>query len=65
MFITEVLLGKGLSAKIIPEAIMKYCVDKVPVEETIKGCTDIRKFLSLIHIQMFIRDSLYRSSNES
>lgn len=45
MFITEVLLGKGLSAKIIPEAIIKYLVDKVPVEETIKGCTDIRKFL--------------------
>lgn len=45
MFITEVLLGKGLSAKIIPEAIIKYFVDKVPVEETIKGCTDIRKFL--------------------
>lgn len=45
MFITEVLLGKGLSAKIIPEAIIKYFVDKAPVEETIKGCTDIRKFL--------------------
>lgn len=45
MFITEVLLGKGLSAKIIPEAIIKYFVDKVPVEDTIKGCKDIRKFL--------------------
>ena len=45
MFITKVLLGKGLSAKIIPEAIIRYFVDKVPVEETIKGCTDIRKFL--------------------
>lgn len=45
MFITEVLLGKGLSAKIIPEAIIRYFVDKVPVEDTIKGCKDIRKFL--------------------
>ena len=45
MFITKVLLGKGLSAKIIPEAIIKYFVDGIPVEDTIKGCTDIRKFL--------------------
>ena len=37
MFITKVLLGKGLSAKIIPEAIIKYFVDKVPVEDTING----------------------------
>jgi hypothetical protein len=45
IFITKVLLGKGLSAKIIPEAIIKYFVDGIPVEDTIKGCTDIRKFL--------------------
>lgn len=45
MFITKVLLGKGLSAKIIPEAIIKYFIDGIPVEDTIKGCTDIRKFL--------------------
>lgn len=45
MFINKVLLGKGLSAKIIPEAIIKYFVDGIPVEDTIKGCTDIRKFL--------------------
>ena len=45
MFITKVLLGKGLSAKIIPEAIIKHFVDGIPVEDTIKGCTDIRKFL--------------------
>lgn len=36
MFITKVLLGKGLSAKIIPEAIIKYFVDGIPVEDTIK-----------------------------
>lgn len=45
MFITEVLLGKGLSAKIIPEAIIKYFVDSTPVEQTIKECKDIKKFL--------------------
>jgi hypothetical protein len=45
MFITEVLLGKGLSPKIIPEAIIKYFVDRIPVEDTVKGCTDIKKFL--------------------
>lgn len=45
MFITKVLLGKGLSAKIIPEAIIKYFVDGIPVEQTIKECGDIRKFL--------------------
>ena len=45
MFITEVLLGKGLSPKIIPEAIINYFVNNIPVEETIKNCKDIRKFL--------------------
>lgn len=45
IFITEVILGKGLSAKIIPEAIIKYFVDNIPVEKTIKECKDIRKFL--------------------
>ena len=45
MFITEVLLGKGLSPKIIPEAIIKYFVDGIPIEDTVKGCTDIKKFL--------------------
>lgn len=45
MFITKVLLGKGLSAKIIPEAIIKYFVDGIPVEQTIKECKDIKKFL--------------------
>ena len=45
MFITEVLLGKGLSPKIIPEAIINYFIDNIPVEQTIKECKDIRKFL--------------------
>lgn len=45
MFITKVQLGKGLTPKIIPEAVIKYFVDGIPVEDTIKGCKDIKKFL--------------------
>jgi hypothetical protein len=45
MFITKVQLGKGLTSKIIPEAVIKYFVDGIPVEDTIKGCKDIKKFL--------------------
>lgn len=45
MFITKVQLGKGLTPKIIPEAVIKYFVDSIPVEDTIKGCKDIKKFL--------------------
>lgn len=45
IFITKVMLGKGLSPKIIPEAIIKYLVDGIPVKDTIEGCKDIKKFL--------------------
>lgn len=45
MFITKVQLGKGLTPKIIPEAVIKYFIDGTPVEDTVKGCKDIRKFL--------------------
>lgn len=45
MFITEVKLGKGLTPKIIPEAIVKYFADGIPVKDTIYNCTDIKKFL--------------------
>ena len=44
MFITTVKLGKGLTPKIIPKAI-NFFKDGVPVEDTIKGCKDIRDFL--------------------
>lgn len=44
-FITEVKLGKGLNPKIIPEAVINYFVHNIPVEQTIKECNDIRKFL--------------------
>lgn len=45
MFITTVILGKGLTPKIIPKAVINYFKDGIPVEETIKGCQDIRDFL--------------------
>lgn len=45
MFITETSLGKGLTPVIIPEAVIKYFTDGVPIEETIRKCTDIRKFV--------------------
>ncbi|NBK96465.1 MAG: hypothetical protein EOM50_00330 [Erysipelotrichia bacterium] len=45
IFITETILGKGLTPKIIPEALINYFVHDIPIEDTIKDCTDIRKFL--------------------
>ena len=45
MFIDEVKLGKGMDAMIIPESVNKCLVDKVPVEETIRNCIDIKDFL--------------------
>lgn len=45
MFITTVKLGKGLTPKIIPKAVINFFKDGVPVEDTIRNCTDIRDFL--------------------
>lgn len=45
MFITETKLGKGLTPVIIPEAVIKYFVEGIPLETTIKECTDISKFV--------------------
>lgn len=45
MFITEPMLGKGLAPTIIPEAVINYFVFNIPVEDTIRNCDDIRKFL--------------------
>lgn len=45
MFITTVKLGKGLTPKIIPKAVINFFKNGVLVEETIKGCKDIRDFL--------------------
>lgn len=45
MFITAVKLGKGLTPKIIPKAVINFFKDGISVEDTIKNCTDIRDFL--------------------
>ena len=45
MFITTVKLGKGLTPKIIPKAVISFFKDEISVEDTIKNCTDIRDFL--------------------
>lgn len=45
MFITAVKLGKGLTPKIIPKAVISFFKDGISVEDTIKNCTDIRDFL--------------------
>lgn len=45
MFITAVKLGKGLTPKIIPKAVISFFKDGILVEDTIKNCTDIRDFL--------------------
>lgn len=45
MFITAVKLGKGLTPKIIPKAVISFFKDGIPVEDTIKNCIDIRDFL--------------------
>lgn len=45
MFITTVKLGKGLTPKIIPKAVISFFKDGVSVEDTIKNCIDIRDFL--------------------
>lgn len=44
-FLTDITLGKGLTPKIIPEAIIDYFVKGIPIEDTIYNCKDIRKFL--------------------
>lgn len=45
MFITTVKLGKGLTPKIIPKAVINFFKNRISVEDTIKNCTDIRDFL--------------------
>ena len=45
IFITTIKLGKGLTPKIIPKAVISFFKDGIPVEDTIKNRTDIRDFL--------------------
>jgi len=45
MFITDTRLGKGLAPAIIPKAVINYFTKNIPVQDTIKQCTDIKDFL--------------------
>lgn len=45
MFITEPRLGKGLAPVIIPKAVINYFLDKAPIQQTLKDCTDIKEFM--------------------
>ena len=46
MFISEVSLGRGMQAMIIPKALNEYFVNHTPVETTIKSCTNINDFIT-------------------
>lgn len=46
LFIDKVSLGKGMAPMIIPEAINKCLADGIPIEDTIKNCKDIKRFLT-------------------
>lgn len=42
---TEFILNKNPNGQIINEAVMEYLTKGTPVEETIRNCKDIRKFI--------------------
>ena len=46
LFIDTVSLGKGMKPLIIPEAINKYLADNISIEDTVRNCRDINKFLT-------------------
>lgn len=46
LFIDTISLGKGMKPIIIPEAINKCLADGIPVEETIRNCKDLNKFIT-------------------
>lgn len=46
MFISEVSLGKGMQAMIIPKALNEYFVNNIPVENTIKSSNNIHDFIT-------------------
>lgn len=45
LFITKVILGKGLTPKIIPKAIQAYFLNNIPVSKFIREHTNIKDFL--------------------
>jgi hypothetical protein len=45
-FIDDVVLGKGMPPKIIPKAVTNYLINGIPIEDTIKNCTNIHDFIT-------------------
>ena len=46
LFIDKVKLGKGMQPMIIPEALNRYFADGTPIEQTIRECKDLSKFIT-------------------
>ena len=46
LFINKVKLGKGMQPMIIPEALNRYFADGIPIEQTIRECKDLSKFIT-------------------
>lgn len=46
LFLQEPVLGKGMAPQIIANCLVEYFVNDVPVDKTLKECTDIKKFLT-------------------
>lgn len=46
LFIDTVSLGKGMAPKIIAECLKQYFVNKIPVDDTLMKCKDIKQFLT-------------------
>jgi hypothetical protein len=44
---TEPSIAKNTETPIIYKAVMEFCVNQTPIEQTIKGCDDVTQFLSV------------------
>lgn len=45
------ILSKNPEAMICVDAVLQFLVNKVPIEKTIKSCTDIRRFVSVKNVK--------------
>lgn len=46
LFINKVNLGKGMQPMIIPDALNRYFADGTPIEDIIRNCKDLNKFIT-------------------
>lgn len=44
-------LSKNPTTEIVPEAVIAYLRNGIPIEQTVTGCTDVRKFVSVRAVQ--------------